>query len=356
MQLTQIVLAILNRVSQILTIVGLIQGNTSKAAQENVPFEIATNVSIIRSVVDWSELTPGALRLKLEALESQIDNLGADLTASIADLQLAAEPVVLPTTPPTGYGGGSGGSSAADIWNYQYPPGSGNIMGDKVRKAGRFAEFVAQDTWFPHAYFKYVGHHFDYSNATTDPSTYPPLVIDPSTILSTDDTIVDWLNRTVSGFTWSYLNGQVVSFDHTVISDEWWVCTITDLEFQQYKGAAPAVIANMPPIWPGIANVTFLDAYEIDRQMYVNIPHHGVLCTITAAPDRLPFYVFNTWKSYKFLGQISFWNDDGDSEPPQTLAHQFGVFVPKTMTIAEGFSAHTTGGVEGTITPWVITA
>jgi hypothetical protein len=353
--LLQVLQWIASRVGTILTIVGIIQGNTTKAAQENVPFEIATNAAVTRAVVDWSDVTPGPLKTALIAIEADSITHTTAILDAIALLQLAADPVILPTIPPTGYGGGSGGSTAEDIWNYQYPPASGNIMGDKVAKAGRFGEFLAQDAWFPSAYGRWVGHHFDYSNLLVDPSTSAIPVIDASTILTSDATILDWLNRTVSGFTWDDLGGLAISYDNTVISDEWWVCTMTDAEFQTLKGSAVALIANVAPVWPGVDLVTFLDPVTIDRQMKVTVACHGVIVNITAVPEKTAFFTFDTWHSYRNIGQVSFFNDDTDSESAQTLSFNSHVMTAKTMTIAAGFTCRTVGGVEGTIYPWIIT-
>jgi hypothetical protein len=354
-QLLALVLLVYNVVTRIATIVGVIQGLVTKAARENVPFAIDTSVSIIRSVVDWSNVTPGPLKIALTAIEADSITHTTAILDAIALLQLAADPVILPTTPPTGYGGGTGSFSVADIWNYQYPPASGNIVGDKLVKAGRFGEFVGQDAWFPSAYAKYVGHHFDYSNLDTDPSTSPVPNIDPSTILVTDATILDWLNRTVSGFTWEFLGTQVVSFDHIVISDEWWVCTISQLEFDQYKSTGSVITTLAPPVWPGIANVTFGDEVPLTNGLDLSAYMDGVILVLSEVDPKKAFFTFAGYTSWRNVGAIAFYNDDSRIEAAQTIGLDYGIYTPKTMKQARGVVCRTTGIISATIQPWVIT-
>jgi hypothetical protein len=287
----------------------------------------------------------------LPALHDQLTGI----KAVVDTLQVEAHAVTLPTTPPTGYGGGGSSLAAADVWDYNGGFFGGVSAGDYLIDAGRFAEFAGTDTYYPAAYAKYVGHHFDYSNSDTDPSSSPMPLIDPTTILTTDATIIDWLNRTVSGFTWEFLNTQIVSYSNTVISDEWWICTIDQLEFDQYKSRLAGSDLNIPPVYPGIGLVTIGDPVALTNGLALDGPMHGVFVTLSTIDPQRSFYDFGGELSYRNIGALSFYSDDSHFEFAQSLAFTDAIYVPKTMKYARGCQFRTTGIISATVTPWTIT-
>jgi hypothetical protein len=298
----------------------------------------------------------------LASLKSKLDNLSsdlavdkADLLAAIAAAQQAANPVILPTTPPTGYGGGLASGDVASIWNYIDADAAGYSKGDLVDDAGFLAQNLGQLSAFKTPYGDYVRQHYDLSTETLiGPSSSPP-IIDPSTILATDATVVDWLNRTdTGGFTWTYLNNLPISYSHITISDQWWICDISDYQFSLFKAVAP-VAGLGAPVWPGLALVTLGTPVTITTAMTIAVPLHGVIVTLTAEPSKSSFWSFDGINSYRNLGALSFTTDDGQQEPSQSLGFTSGIYTPHLQVQAAGVKVRTVGGVAGTVTPWVIT-
>jgi hypothetical protein len=354
MNLVQYLLAILNRLSQVLTLLGVIQGSTTKAAQENVAFSIDTSTSIIRSVVDWSDVSPGPLKTALIAIEADMATMSATLLAAIADVQQAVDPVVLPTTPPTGYGGGGGGSTAADIWAYP-DPSSGSAAIDMLHDAGWLSRNMGiAQVALPSAVngHWWIGGTWWSQNSPDNPNTNLP-ELDYSTIASTDATAVDWLNRVYSSWgTFSSFNGfAVIQFPDT---DFYAMLNLTQPQFILLRDGSTTTVAGLPPVWPGVADTVISDSQPLSTGLTITRPMDGCIIVLDSVPDKASWFQFDDVKSYRNLGALSFFNDDSDQEFPQPLGFSDMLYTPKQMVRAAGVKVRTVGGVEGRIWTWTI--
>ena len=326
----------------------------SKAAVETTPNHIE-NMLLSNYLDTHNEVTGfGAAYDQRVDILSRLTVLQAAVDAIPTGPQLASDPVILPTTPPTGYGGSFGDTEIDAIWAYQYPPGSGNIVGDKLIKAGRGIEFWMQDSYYPSAYNKYLGHHFDTTTYGYEPSSFYEPNIDPTTILSTDASIVAWLNRTTTGFTWTLLYNQVISYSHIQIGDEWWICTLSQAEFEYFKTAGAAARGLTAPIWPGEDNVTFTTAVPLLASGTIEGPMHGVVILLNETDPHKSFYQFDDKRSYRNIGAVAFENDDEDVEQAQSFGFMDHIIVPKTMAVASKVHYRSVGIIDASIYTWSI--
>src|SRR6185295_18764770 len=95
--------------------------------------------------------------------------------------------------------------------------------------------------------------------------------------------------------------------------------------------------------------------HALADQLTITAPMDGVSIVIDSTPARLSFWQFDDLRSYRNVGALSFFTDDLDQEPAQSIAFDEGVYTPKHMVRAAGVKIRLTGGVTGTIYPWTIT-
>jgi hypothetical protein len=286
---------------------------------------------------------------------SRLTVLQAYVAAIPTAPQLAANPVILPTTPPAGYGGGLASGDVASIWDYQYPPASGNIMGARLDQAGWAAYALGTVSSEKYPYADYIRYHFNYSDNINGPSAIGGPQIDPSTIEATDANVVAWLNRTdTGGYTWRYFGNLPISTSHTTTADEWWICDISDQRFRELQAAA-VPSDRIPPIWPGLDKVTLGIPVPFTGSTDVNVPMHGILIELDTTTPGKPTYVFGSQTATAHIGGIAFQDDDLEMEASQQLSFNYQVYCPLTMAIAAGVKMRCVPGVTGIITPWLIT-
>jgi hypothetical protein len=350
MDLKLIYSALLQALRVLFTLFGLAQ-DAATTKQLNDVQMVAVNAEL--ALINLTYGLDAAYVQRVDIL-SRLTVLQAYVAAIPTAPQLAANPVILPTTPPTGYGGASSSSIATDVWDYQYPPASGNIMGAQMDRAGWAAYALGTVSAEKYPYTDYIRYHFNYSDNINGPSTIPGPQLDPTTILPTDANVVAWLNRTdYQGFHWSYLGKLPVSYNHITTADEWWICDISDLAFSALKAGAPLPSLGAP-VWPGLAKVTLGTPVTITTAFTIAVPLHGVIVTLTAEPSKASFFSFDGINSYRNLGQLSFTSDDGQQEHSQPLGFTSEIYTPRVLAKAAGVKVYTVGGVAGTVTPWVI--
>ena len=80
----------------------------------------------------------------------------------------------------------------------------------------------------------------------------------------------------------------------------------------------------------------------------------GVIVQVDTVPDSTSFFNFDGNPSYRYLGALAFYDNDGEYEAPQNLGFKFAVYCPKAMSLADGVSVRVKDGVTGTMTPWTI--
>jgi hypothetical protein len=355
-QVLQIVEQILSVVGNVLGLTSLIVGQTKKSAQENVPFTIETSTAVTEAAVIDGTIGLAANTTRIEDIATYLIGMEARIEAAIALAQQTGSPVTLPTTPPAGYGAPSSDANAAAVWDYQFSPGSGNIMGDQLNDAAYFAMQWGPVMETPYADAKYIDLHFDFSSEAGNVPDYSDALPDPTTILPTDASIMDWLNRTVPSYVWEMLGNQTISYTNTIGGDCWIICNMRELEFRQWQAINSTLTLLQAPIWPGLANVTIGSPVAIAPGVTITTPMDGVLIELSTIPSKAGFFTFDDVSSYRNIGALAFFSDDGQEEYPQLLGFTSAVYSPKAMTQAAGVKLRAIGGLVGTITPWLRSA
>jgi hypothetical protein len=340
--------------ADVLGILNVLQALMKQVAQEHIAFQIESTVVATSLNVGSPTFGLSALHTQLAAAAAQdvIDH--AALVALIAGAQQAINPVILPTIPPTGYGGGTG-ASAADVWAYTLP-GSGIAAADQQDNAGYFAiamgivrallplqsepMFATGGTWWS-------------GNA---PSGYGSQPIFPIANILATDTLLVFLDRESYYSGWA-LNpgGTAWIYDNDPADDYKYVTAITALGFLTLRESLfPTAVGVGAPLWPGLADVTLGTPVALTAALDVAVVMHGAIITLTAVPPGKPTYTLGTAIATAHIGQITFVNDNGDLEYPQNLSFASEVYVPLTMVKASGAKLRCVPGVTGTITPWTI--
>lgn len=347
-----IALEILSKVAGVLGIVQFIQQYLPHIATEDTSTAILTIDQSTNNEVANAVWGTAALHNQLISLSTQLADGITQLSTQMGNPMQVGATIPLPPTPPAGYGG----ADVASIWNYQFPPGSGNIMGDQLNDAAYGAQNLGSVSELRHPYASYTWYHFDYSSESSTPAITTVPLIDPTTILPTDTDIVEWLNRTdTAGFVWILLNTKPISYSHTSGGDEWWICDMTLMEFYWWRdragGVTPATGAGAP-VWPGLANVVLGATLTLADGLLVPGPLDGVISTIADVAYPSSFYPFGPIKSYVKVASIAFVDDDGQAEWPQPLSFEKHIVCPRMMLQADHAYCRVQTGTIGTVTPW----
>lgn len=351
---TTLLLKVIGTLNTILSLLGLIQGNGAKSAQENVPFHIDTVTSEMWALASDSAVGLAAIKAQLLIIDAHISSVDSSLAASIAGRQSGTTPVILPTTPPAGYGGPSSGTIAYDVWNFVFADGyQAQIMTESaglaaVNLSTIGAMFQTMTTpWYRHggAWTEAAGP----SGYNSDP------VFPIASILSTD-TLPVFLDRESYYTGWADPIGSgYYSVDDGSGSGFVYVTTITAAEFIVLRdGVTPGAALLVPPVWPGLPLVTLGTPVALSTGLTITTPMDGAIVNLASEPAKAGFFTFDDVNSYRNLGALSFFDDDNNQEPPQSLGFTDAQYCPKTMVRARGVKVRCVGGVVGTITPWVI--
>jgi hypothetical protein len=118
----------------------------------------------------------------------------------------------------------------------------------------------------------------------------------------------------------------------------------------------PGGTARVPPIWPGLANVTTGTPVPIAAGFTVPGPLDGVLVAITSVPAPTGQYPFNGLPSWTHIGGIAFQTDNGYMEQAQSFSFENHILTPLRMTRAGAAIGRAKAAVAGTVTPWTINA
>jgi hypothetical protein len=291
----------------------------------------------------------------LAAIQSDITNLSTLVSQIATDYQQRTQPVVLPSTPPPGYGGASTSDIANAIWFW---------------RGGNTGPMYVWNSWAGQValyWMKYYGIKLEsqpwlrlyYDNLTDvraagGAAPYAPL--DWRTILPSDATPSDWVQRQYPSYGWQpWFNaedGTVYYQDPENVGYQWVLAmdlgTFTLLKSLLYPSATATA-----PVWPGLANVTLGASQQLAMGVTVPGPLDGVLIAITGVPSWKGYFTFDDVRSYRNVGAVTFVTDNGDEEMPQTLGFQTAVYTPKSMVRASGAKLRTETGVQGTVTPWL---
>jgi hypothetical protein len=354
-QILTVVERILAILGNLVGLVNIINGNTAKAAQENVPFSIDTNTSITEAAVTDGTIGLAAIKTAIDTLTSNQATEFADIMAAIAATQQAGSPVTLPTTPPAGYGSVDAATIAATVWATPGPTSSHlamSMLEDASFFPNQWASWAQQLPFNQYAGWQVIWFE-QWSEPLSTGSVVP--VLDWTTVIATDANAVDWLNR-VAGFAivsdfGGGCPGATDGFGNVVYAG--WLNTPTFLALRDKQlGLGKTTV---PPVWPGLAAVTLGTPVAISSSFTVTGPMHGVLIDITAILANKPFFDFDGSLSYRNIGALAFQEDNGDEEFPQNLGFTSAVYCPKSMEIAANCVVRADASITGTVTPWVVT-
>jgi len=131
---------------------------------------------------------------------------------------------------------------------------------------------------------------------------------------------------------------------------------LTSAEFAQLVGGLfPAPVPVMaPPVWPGLANVSLGTQLAMADGLEIPGPLDGVLVDVTGHPAGAGKYGFGGFLSWRYLGAVLFFADNGTAEWPCQIGPEQQVVTPRTMQRAASAVLRLNGGFSGTITPWTI--
>lgn len=133
-----------------------------------------------------------------------------------------------------------------------------------------------------------------------------------------------------------------------------WVTTIDEAQYAAIIAfVAPSTSTNLPPVWPGLANVTLGSPVALAAGVTITGPLDGVLVSITSVPSYTGLFDFDGDPSYRNVGAITFQSDNGQDELPQTLGFSSAIYCPRQMATASLAKLRTPGAIVGTVTPWV---
>lgn len=349
-QLAAIVLKIAAQLAQLLGIAQSLGLRLDSTAQENTPFAIETNTAESQALLSHATYGLSALNDKLDDVLTAINSIRAS--------QSGGDTVILPTTPPAGYGGGS--LDPNDVWDATYQT-TGRTFADLLASAGFAWELRNIVSTFPIA----TSPNFHFEAAGMDRlgvipnlnSQYYPKV-NWTGVLATD-TIADYLNREEQNYPGEWVldtdtdtayadTGRSIGGGSNLIVR----CLLSSQDLQRLYG--PSITQSVgAPVWPGAANVTLGTPVSIANGASSSEACDGVIVAITAVPADQGSYTFGTDHSYVHLGQLAFLDDSGDYEDGQNLGFASGIITPRRMAHAAGFTLRVKGGVSGTITPWV---
>jgi hypothetical protein len=321
--------------------------NVLNQGNPNSPWNIQKNL-ITTTVSDLENVTYG-----LSALHAQITDVQTAIVALGSPVQVG-DPVTLPGSPPTGYGGGA---SVTDVWNYVYGDGE-TSQGSYLLNAGQFPnQLQNMHAQFPmHLWPGWsVGGGWGYIGGFLPNGDYLT-AFDPATILITDTTVFGWLDREypAHGCTPDSVGRPEI---YETGSNFFWTYYIGTTEFAEYKAAkfgAPPPALNAPPVWPGYSGVTYVGVFTLVDGLFIDQPMEGMSVVISSAPPGSAQFVFGAAVSYRYLGAVTFETDSQDRETPQNLGFDQAIYLPKSMAHSTGARFRVRPGVTGAVYPFTI--
>lgn len=334
-------------INQIISIVTGIQNALGTPAQQHSVDDVLTDTDTIITMLNDPSIG-------LAWIAGEIDAQAVGILAAIAALPQVGDPVTLPTVPPTGYGGADVADIVDQVWN-DGQAALGTTPSDTLLQIARSLNTTADfDMPLYSGIFQVSRIDWGTTGFYLSLLNYP--LFDPSDILITEDfpTCLARQNPTWNiGQPW--FPQTFVGLDPTDGSVVHYTTTIDELGFQALKAAIfPPSSGGLPPVWPGLAEVTLGTPVAIASQLTVAGPMDGCIITITSVTTNKPSLAYDTQLAYKFIGGLAFVDDNGDVEPFQTLAFTNGLYSPQRMTRATSVVLRTDPGVVGTVTPWVI--
>lgn len=298
----------------------------------------------------------------LAAISNRQATMLADLSTILGDVvalgspQQAGQPVTLPTTPPSGYGGASAPATADAVWSYVNTYTSEPTLLDLARCMALAHYIGAAGSVVPgDSPWVRIRGPFPEPGGITTFIDYPPVNLDD--ILPTDLTVGDWLMRAYPSYDWAYSNHNNVWEADAGVSGFLIDVPISEGEFNLIKqiNLGPIGGGAAAPVWPGLANVTLGTAHAmVPPGENISVPCDGVIIAITGVPSWAGSFSFGSAISWRNVGAVTFTTDDGEQEFAQTFSWSSGVYLTKSQSHAAGYAYRAAVGVTGTITPFTV--
>jgi hypothetical protein len=177
-------------------------------------------------------------------------------------------------------------------------------------------------------------------------------------ILSTDASLLDFLQRIEPSWTWNQLgDGTYWAAMPGTAGGALMYCTLTPEEFTWYQFALAGglKVSYAPPVFPGLANVTYGAAQSMDAPNgSLSGPADGYKIVIDATPSWAGKFDFGAATAWRNIGAIAFVDDEGVAEPPQTLGMTPSHYVPRNMVTSVGAYYRLGIGWHAVATPFTI--
>ena len=350
--MTALLQAIFRYVAQILSLVTGIQ--MAQAAQAT-----AEQTDAIKADTEEIKLKINDSTFGLAALQSQIATLSATLAIDVTALltaigtpQQAGDPVTIDPLSTITVSNASADAIATAVWVFDGPTTTFNAI-DLLEDAA--VTNVSWNDWGPAVRNHQLAGWQTQAQTFIDQTIAPGgdlLPLDFSTVLATDATAVDWLNR-LWGSTyfedWGGGSPGVIASD----GNSYWVPWLQTPTFQLLRDQALGLTGvKVPPVWPGLAGVVLGTPVALAAGVTITAPMDGVIIAVTSYETKLGFFTFDTTISLRNAGALAFFTDNGQEELPQSLGFLDAVYCPKTMTTAAGVVVRLSNDIVGTITPW----
>lgn len=349
------ILQLIGEVNTLTTFVNSLLGNQQQQATKG---DMQANFALTNQLITlvYNALTSNTEQER-QIWSDLISRLGG-LGVQIGVPQQATQPVKLPTTPPAGYGGLDGPATASAVWDAQ--------SADELTQYGTIAAALS-------AYLRVIrdsagldqriGDHFGISvdpfSLTNNPNTSFPSH-SAAEIDAGDGDLLAFLERIEPTFTWHQLaDGTYWAALPGTAGGALMYCSLTPEEFQWYKFvlAGGLIKPYLPPVFPGIANVTYGSPQSMDAPNgSLSGPADGYKIQIDAVPSWAGKFDFGVLQSYRNVGAIAFVDDEGVPEFPQTFGFTTVHYVPKSMAHSVGAYYRLSIGFHAVGTPFMITS
>lgn len=345
-QLTQEVGAILQQFYQ------LEQSVATANQQQTIETATLLTESMVQQILDIVR----QIQADTQYIRSALGIVDNRLLAAIGTPQQANSPVVLPSTPPAGYGGLDATATGSAVWD-AVSADEATSFGTIVAALSVYLRTVRDSLGFEQRIAERFLVNFDpftlINNPNTSFTSHSAAEID-----SGDATLLDFLQRIEPTWTWNQLgDGTYWANLPGTSGGALMYCTLTPGEFTWYKatngGTLPTTL--VPPVFPGLANVTYGSTQSMDAPNgSLSGPADGYKIVIDAVPSWAGKFDFGVVQSWRNVGAIAFVDDEGVSEPPQTLGITPAIYVPRSMAHSVGAYYRIATGYHATATAFTI--
>jgi hypothetical protein len=290
-------------------------------------------------------------------IEAMLNQIQATL-ASMQDVQNqlgnAVNPTGSATPPPPPPAPPSSGDNADAVWGYPLANQPGYTTGEAVQFLNSllYTWAYADANLRSSVYGGYrVGTGANLGAVDVRGPTVSPL--DFSTILPSDASILAWATRVYPSVTWHSAGPWTVWEWDAGASRPPWVIDLNEAEFKALQATPSGSNVVVPPVWPGLANVTLGTSQALADGLVIVGPLSGVILSITGVPPATPFYAFGTRLSYKWLGAVTFVDDNNQAEEAQPLGFDHLIITPRKMAQAASAVLRLKSGTTGTVQPFL---